>query len=127
MSKAFEQVGIEIGTNATWDWEEIYWEYSGEITKYKEHRLCVLYRQENGRMQDTGIYLGNGEYIYASKDGVVKEKMPGNWTHWGIPIKLFKYFIMVIYIFQKYKYLLIIDIKIKLGIYDYYFFLFFNE
>ena len=38
-------------------------------------------------MEHTGIYIGNGEYIHAagSKTGVVKNKMPGKWTHWGIP------------------------------------------
>jgi len=34
-----------------------------------------------------GIYIGNGEYIHSAgyEKGVIKGKMPGKWSHWGIP------------------------------------------
>ena len=38
-------------------------------------------------MVHTGIYIGGNRFIHAkgSEYGVVKESMPGSWTHYGIP------------------------------------------
>ena len=64
----------------------------GGIANYPKNKVCVLYREGKGKMQHTGIYIGNGEYIHAagSSIGVVKEKMPGKWTHYGIPKGLYE-------------------------------------
>ena len=91
VAKAFQQVGIRLATGATSAWRGTNWESKGEISNYPKNKVCVLYRQANGKMQHTGIYLGNGEYIHAkgSREGVVKERMPGKWTHWGVPKGLY--------------------------------------
>ena len=87
VSRAFQQVGIRMATGATSAWKGTSWQSKGTISNYPKDKVCVLYREGSGRMQHTGIYIGNGEFIHASgsKTGVVKEKMPGKWTHWGIP------------------------------------------
>ena len=91
VSKAFQQVGIKMVTGATSAWKVTNWQSKGTISNYQKDKVCVLYKEESGRMQHTGIYIGNGEFIHASgsKIGVVKEKMPGKWTHWGIPKGLY--------------------------------------
>ena len=91
VSQAFKQIGISMATGATSAWGGTKWQIKGEIRNLPKNKVCVLYRRGEGRMQHTGIYLGNGEYIHAagSSIGVRKEKMPGRWTHWGIPKGLY--------------------------------------
>ena len=89
--RAFQQVGIKLPLGATSAWGKASWQSKGEISTLPKNRVCILYRQGAGKMLYTGIYLGNGEYIHAKgcREGVVKEKMPGKWTHWGIPKGLY--------------------------------------
>ena len=76
---------------ATSAWGKTSWESKGEIANYPKNKVCVFYQESRGKMLHTGIYIGNGEFIHAKnlKEGVVKEKMPGKWTHWGIPKGLY--------------------------------------
>jgi len=92
VAKAFQQVGIKMATGATSAWQRTSWEIKGGIANYPKNKVCVLYTEGKGRMQHTGIYIGNGEFIHAagSSTGVVKGKMPGKWTHYGIPKGLYE-------------------------------------
>ena len=65
VSKAFQQADAEMPTGANSAWKRTTWESKGEIATLPKNRVCALYREENGRMKHTGIYLGNGEYIHA--------------------------------------------------------------
>ena len=94
VSKVFQQVGIKISTRSNLAWELTNWQSKGLLSAYPKDKVCILYREERDvrkRMQHTGIYIGNGEFIHASgsRTGVIKEKMPGKWTHWGIPKGLY--------------------------------------
>ena len=91
VAKAFQQVGIKLATGATSAWGKTSWESKGGIANYPKNKVCILYQEGKGRMQHTGIYLGNGEFIHAAgqKIGVRKENMPWRWTHWGIPKGLY--------------------------------------
>ena len=89
--KALQNVGINIFHNCEIAWKSAIWASKGEISKYPKNKVCILYRYGNGRMEHTGIYLGNGRFIHAkgSAYGVLEESMPGSWTHWGIPKGLY--------------------------------------
>ena len=91
VAKAFQQVGIKLATGATSAWRNTNWASKGEISTLPTNKVCILYQHANGRMQHTGIYIGNGEYIDSAgeKIGVRKSKMPWRWTHWGIPKGLY--------------------------------------
>ena len=91
VARAFQQVGIKLVTGATSAWGKTSWETKGEISTLPTNKVCILYQHANGRMQHTGIYIGNGEFIHSGgeKIGVRKEKMPWRWTHWGIPKGLY--------------------------------------
>ena len=89
--KAFQTVGIKIYHNCEIAWKRTSWASKGQIKNYPKNKVCIVYRYSGGKMVHTGISLGNGEFIHAkgSAYGVVKEKMPGSWTHWGIPKGLY--------------------------------------
>ena len=60
---------------------------------YPKNKILILYRfsKKKNKMEHSGIYIGGGMFIHAkgSKYGVVMEKMPFTWTHWGIPKGLY--------------------------------------
>ena len=91
VSSAFRQVGITMAKGATSAWGGTKWEVKGKISSLPKNKVCVLYKGDGNHMAHTGIYIGNDEYIHAagSSKGVLKERMPGKWTHWGIPKGLY--------------------------------------
>ena len=89
---AFKQVGIGIIHHADSAWKQTPWMTKGTISNYPRDKVLILYRKDSdGRMGHTGIYIGGGKFIHAkgSKYGVVRENMPGSWTHWGVPKGLY--------------------------------------
>jgi len=87
VNQAFPQVGIKLDKKAIIIFGVPKWEATGEIANYPKNKVCILYKKnEKGKFVHKGIYIGNGEYIYAkgSLEGVVKEEMTGEWTHWAI-------------------------------------------
>ena len=89
--RTFQKVGIKIIQHCQIAWKNVNWASKGEISKYPKNKVCIVYRLVKGKMEYTGISLGNGKVIYAKdeKSGVVEEAMPGKWTHWGIPKGLY--------------------------------------
>ena len=87
--RAFQQIGITLIHNAESAWKNTKWTKNGPISNYPRDKVCILYRYSNKdqKMVHTGIYIGGNRFIHAkgSEYGVVKESMPGSWTHYGIP------------------------------------------
>ena len=89
---AFQQVNINLIHHADSAWKQTSWMTKGTISNYPKDKVLVLYRKNSeGTMVHTGIYIGGGKCIHAkgSAYGVVKDNMPGSWTHWGIPKGLY--------------------------------------
>ena len=91
--KAFEKVNIKLIHNSQSAWKHTNWAKSGTISNYPKDKVVILYRfsKTKNKMEHSGIYIGGGMFIHAkgSKYGVVMEKMPFSWTHWGIPKGLY--------------------------------------
>ena len=89
----FEKVGINIYHGATTAWKDTKWQSNGVISNLPRDKVAILYRkQKDGSgMAHTGIYIGGGQVVHAkgSDYGVVKESLPGTWTHYGIPAGLY--------------------------------------
>ena len=89
---AFQQVKIDVIHHADSAWKQTPWTTKGTISNYPKDKVLILYKKgSDGTMVHTGIYIGGGKCIHAkgSAYGVVKDNMPGSWTHWGIPKGLY--------------------------------------
>lgn len=86
-----KQVGIEISTvGATTQWNTTrHWDVRGEIKNLPE-AVCCLFKEKDGKMNHTGMYLGDGHIIHCSTT-VKHDKLPGSpaWTHFAIPKGLY--------------------------------------
>ena len=91
--KAFKTINISLDHNSQSAWTHTNWASKGEIKNYPKDKVCVLYRYDSKykKMKHTGLYIGGGKFVHAkgSKYGVVMERMPFTWTHWGIPKGLY--------------------------------------
>lgn len=80
--------GITLPSGATSQWEKTSWINKGTIDTLPAGRLVFLYRQANGKMQHTGVALGDGSFVHSKGTayGVLREVMAKYaWTHWGDP------------------------------------------
>lgn len=75
-SGATEQ--YETGTN---------WMAKGPIAEMPDVP-CIIFQYRAGRMQHTGVYVGNGRVVHAST-GVIESTVTSAWTHYAVPKGLY--------------------------------------
>lgn len=77
--------GIDLVSGATSQWNKTAWAQKGEISTLPTKPVFV-FRMKNGRMQHTGLALGDGTCVHArgTAYGVVRQPMADcAWTHWA--------------------------------------------
>ena len=85
---AWKQAGIDMVSGATSQWKKTDWERFGPVDGMPADAVACVYRERDGVMQHTGIYIGDGTVVHAkgTASGVVREKLGAYpWTHYGIP------------------------------------------
>ena len=86
---AWKEAGVDLPSGATSQWQKTDWADSGTIDTLPQSTVCSLFRYADGRMQHTGLYLGDGTCVHAKTTqlGVVHETMGHYlWTHWAVPV-----------------------------------------
>ncbi len=81
--------GVTLVSGATSQWNKTDWARKGTIDVLPAGETVFVYRQANGKMQHTGIALGDGTCVHArgTAYGVVRQKMSEYaWTHWAAPV-----------------------------------------
>lgn len=90
--KAMAQAGITLPSGATSQWKSSVWEKKGTAADIDSSKMCLLFRESNGKMQHVLLYCGNGYVIDArgTANGVMKSKLGTyKYTHWAIPKGLY--------------------------------------
>lgn len=92
---AMNEIGIQMVSGATSQWQKTPWAALGEMDTLPEGKMVILYRQDSKNvMGHTGIALGDDSCVHAKGHdwGVVREGIEayGRWTHWGIPEGLYE-------------------------------------
>lgn len=80
--------GVTLVSGATSQWEKTDWEDDGTIDTIPEGETVMVFRRKDGKMQHTGVALGDGTCVHArgTAYGVVRQKMSEHaWTHWALP------------------------------------------
>lgn len=83
---AAKAAGVFLVSGATSQWQKTAWAARGTIDTLPEETVAFVYRQSDGRMQHTGVALGDGTCVHArgTAYGVVRQKMSEYaWTHWA--------------------------------------------
>ena len=83
---AAKAADVTLVSGATSQWNKTDWARKGTIDTLPEGETAFLYRQADGRMQHTGVYLGDGTVVHArgTAYGVVRQNLSGYaWTHWA--------------------------------------------
>ena len=78
---------LSLPSGATSQWNKGDWAASGEISTLPACTICFVYRKASGKMQHTGIYMGDGTVIDARghDKGVLHATLASYpWTHWAI-------------------------------------------
>lgn len=86
---AVKAAGGNLPSGATSQWKNGPWVRKGTVDEMPDVPGLILYRENNGIMPHTGIYIGNGEVIDSrgSAYGVIQSKFSSYpWTHWGEPV-----------------------------------------
>lgn len=85
---AAKAAGVELPSGATSQWRKGPWKRKGEIGTLPQGEVLFLYRESGGKMQHTGLALGDGACVHArgTAYGVVHQPVNGYaWTHWASP------------------------------------------
>lgn len=85
---AAKAAGVELPSGATSQWRKGPWKRKGEIGTLPLGEVLFLYRESGGKMQHTGLALGDGTCVHArgTAYGVVHQPVSGYaWTHWASP------------------------------------------
>lgn len=80
--------GVTLPSGATSQWRKGPWVQTGTLDTLPPARTVFLFRQGGGRMQHTGIALGDGTCVHASgtAHGVIHQPLSAyGWTHWASP------------------------------------------
>lgn len=82
------QVGLDlIGGGATGQFNDARnWLRRGDIAEMP-NVVCCVFRKAGGKMQHTGMHIGDGRVIHCSRN--VEDGGMSGWTHYGIPIGLY--------------------------------------
>lgn len=90
--RALEVVGIKMKSGSNSQWSDTSWQIQrGPIAEMPKERLCVVYRDDNGKKAHTGIWLGDSVGIvvdarghaYGVKNDTLEQY--GRWTHYALP------------------------------------------
>ena len=85
---ALKNAGINLVSGATSQYNSDVWSEKGTVDRMPDNVLCCVFRQSGGKMQHTGLYLGDGTVVHAqgTKTGVIRQKFTEYpWTHYAIP------------------------------------------
>lgn len=83
---AAKAAGHSLPSGATSQWNKGAWARKGSIASLPPGETVFLYRQGDGRMQHTGIAIGDGSCVHAksTREGVVREQTARcGWSHWA--------------------------------------------
>ena len=87
---AAQAAGLTLPSGATSQWGKGDWAMKGEIGTLPRNVVAFLYKESAGKMQHTGIYLGDGTVADSrshdfDKGGVLHKSVDSyKWTHWAI-------------------------------------------
>lgn len=85
-------VGITLVSGAHSQWTKTVWAHQGSLQNMPRDMLCLVYRENAGRMGHVGVYLGDGTVVHAKGHdyGVVHQSLSAtDFTHYGIPAGLY--------------------------------------
>ena len=78
--------GFTLVSGATSQWNKTDWACKGTMDALPKQETVFVYRQADGKMQHTGVALGDGTCVHArgTAYGVVRQSMNEYaWTHWA--------------------------------------------
>ena len=82
--------GVSLVSGATSQWNKTLWTAKGTIDTLPPGETAFVFRQSDGKMQHTGVALGDGTCVHArgTAYGVIRQNTGEYpWTHWGSPWK----------------------------------------